>query len=134
MSSENPNKQRADDSAKQQHSVEPKKAMTYEELKAEIQTKVDERNFEEARKLSIKAKAMKAQAERAKPKPEGPYCTIGPKGGISVQGLQRWPVTLYANQWPRLLEFGPDILQYIEEHKDELSWPDDHSPDEGEVF
>jgi hypothetical protein len=27
---------------------------------------------------------------------------VAPKGGISVYGLQRWPVTLYKAQWQRL--------------------------------
>jgi|SRR5713101_3714209 len=44
------------------------------------------------------------------------------KGGISVYGLQRFPVTLYREQWERL--FHPveanKLLDFIKEHSDEL--------------
>ena len=45
------------------------------------------------------------------------YCKVSQKGGISVYGLQRMPVTLYAQQWERLLDFGDDILEFIKEHE-----------------
>jgi len=50
------------------------------------------------------------------------YCKVSQKGAISVYGLQRMPVTLYAEQWERLLGFGDEIRKFIEEHKDELKW------------
>jgi hypothetical protein len=43
------------------------------------------------------------------------------KGGVSVYGLQRMPVTLYANQWKRLLEASTQVLDFIEQHEKELS-------------
>lgn len=43
------------------------------------------------------------------------------KGGLSVYGLGRFPVTLYRGQWERLLKAKDDILAYVEEHKAELS-------------
>lgn len=48
------------------------------------------------------------------------YCKVSQKGGISVYGLQRMPVTLYLEQWERLLDFGDDIRQFIKEHDSEL--------------
>lgn len=37
---------------------------------------------------------------------------VAPKGGLSVYGLQRRPVTLYKQQWQRLLaEFNPEWLE-----------------------
>ena len=30
-------------------------------------------------------------------------CKVSEKGGLSVYGLGRWPVTLYRGQWERLL-------------------------------
>lgn len=36
-------------------------------------------------------------------------CKVSAKGAISVYGLQRMPVTLYAEQWERLLAFGDTI-------------------------
>ncbi|RMF87619.1 MAG: hypothetical protein D6741_20330, partial [Planctomycetota bacterium] len=34
------------------------------------------------------------------------YCKVSQKGAVSVYGLQRMPVTLYADQWERLLGFA----------------------------
>lgn len=46
-------------------------------------------------------------------------CKISEKGAICVYGLQRFPVTLYANQWKRLLkaEQVQAILQFIEQEE-----------------
>jgi hypothetical protein len=55
------------------------------------------------------------------PSPQGPRgslrCKIGPRGGVSVYGLQRYPVTLYANQWQRLGDFMPDIMRFINDNR-----------------
>jgi len=48
------------------------------------------------------------------------YCKVSQKGGISVYGLQRMPVTLYVEQWERLLAFGDEIREFIEEHEGQL--------------
>ena len=39
---------------------------------------------------------------------------VGDKGGVSVYGLNsRFPVTLYAEQWERLLAKAPDLLAFV---------------------
>ena len=48
------------------------------------------------------------------------YCKVSQKGAISVYGLQRMPVTLYVEQWERLLAFADDIREFIKEHDAEL--------------
>ncbi len=59
--------------------------------------------------------------EQAEQKRRGSlYCKVSQKGGISVYGLQRMPVTLYVEQWVRLLDFGDEIRQFIEKHDSEL--------------
>ena len=45
---------------------------------------------------------------------------VGEKGGVSVYGLGRFPVTLYYEQWNRLLEAGPKIREFLEENKNRL--------------
>ena len=40
------------------------------------------------------------------------YCKVGKSGAISVYGLQRFPVTLYVEQWERLLDFAEGIRQF----------------------
>jgi hypothetical protein len=42
---------------------------------------------------------------------------VGEKGGVSVYGLGRFPVTLYYEQWVRLLEAVPQLLTFLEENK-----------------
>ena len=48
------------------------------------------------------------------------YCKVSEKGGISVYGLQRMPVTLYVEQWERLLGFADEIRAFMKEHDREL--------------
>ena len=37
------------------------------------------------------------------------YCKVSPKGAMSLYGLQRMPVTLYIEQWQRLLDFSDEL-------------------------
>jgi hypothetical protein len=45
---------------------------------------------------------------------------VSEKGGVSVYGLGRFPVTLYYEQWVRLLEVAPDLKNFLAENKDKL--------------
>jgi hypothetical protein len=45
---------------------------------------------------------------------------VGEKGGVSVYGLGRFPVTLYFEQWNRLLEAAPQLKEFMEENKSRL--------------
>lgn len=42
---------------------------------------------------------------------------VGEKGGVSVYGLGRFPVTLYYEQWVRLLEAVPQLREFLESNK-----------------
>ncbi len=42
------------------------------------------------------------------------------KGGVSVYRLGRFPVTLYLDQWTRLLAAHGDLQQFLEENKGKL--------------
>jgi hypothetical protein len=44
---------------------------------------------------------------------------VGEKGGVSVYGLGRFPVTLYYEQWVRLLDAGEQLRAFLEENKAE---------------
>ena len=48
------------------------------------------------------------------------YCKVSQKGGLSLYGLQRMPVTLYVEQWERLLDFSDEIQKFMKEHDSEL--------------
>jgi hypothetical protein len=45
---------------------------------------------------------------------------VGEKGGVSVYGLGRFPVTLYYEQWTRLLDAAPRLREFLEENKSRL--------------
>jgi len=44
---------------------------------------------------------------------------VGEKGGVSVYGLGRFPVTLYYEQWIRLLGAADELKKFLEEQKSE---------------
>ena len=45
---------------------------------------------------------------------------VSEKGGVSIYGLGRFPVTLYKEQWIRLLDMADDIRSFIEENESKL--------------
>jgi hypothetical protein len=49
---------------------------------------------------------------------------VGEKGGVSVYGLGRFPVTLYYEQWNRLLDASDKLREFLEENKSKLKLKD----------
>ena len=45
---------------------------------------------------------------------------VGDKGGVSVYGLGRFPVTLYYEQWIKLLDAKEDLVAFLEANKSRL--------------
>jgi hypothetical protein len=45
---------------------------------------------------------------------------VGEKGGVSVYGLGRFPVTLYYEQWIRLLDASDNLRKFLEDNKSRL--------------
>ncbi len=45
---------------------------------------------------------------------------VSEKGALSVYGMGRFPVTLYKEQWLRLLAMAEEIKTFIETHGDKL--------------
>jgi hypothetical protein len=45
---------------------------------------------------------------------------VSEKGAVSVYGLGRFPVTLYQEQWTKLLGLADEIKVFIEENKPKL--------------
>ena len=74
-----------------------------------------ERENEELRRRLAELEAKKDVAIRFK---------VTEKGGVSVYGLGRFPVTLYQGQWKKLLAAMPELEKFIEEHRHELSTKD----------
>ena len=71
----------------------------------------------------LKAELERLKAENAALKARGAKglsLKVSEKGGVSVYGLGRFPVTLYLEQWTKLLDMADDIRAFIEEHEAEL--------------
>lgn len=59
--------------------------------------------------------------KKGSPRPKGSIeFRVGEKGGVSVYGLGRFPVTLYYEQWIRLLDASGDLRKFLEENKSRL--------------
>jgi len=69
----------------------------------------------------LKAKLAQLEKEVETKKRSGDLIfKVGEKGGVSVYGLGRFPVTLYYEQWNRLLGAANDIKAFMEENKSKL--------------
>ncbi|HSY81636.1 MAG TPA: hypothetical protein VK807_07735 [Gemmatimonadaceae bacterium] len=51
---------------------------------------------------------------------KGVSLKVSEKGGVSVYGLGRFPITLYKEQWAKLLDMAEDIRAFIAVHEKEL--------------
>jgi hypothetical protein len=68
---------------------------------------------------------LEAENERLKAGArKGISMKVSEKGGLSVYGLGRFPITLYPEQWTRLLSMADDIRAFIEDNRDRLKWKD----------
>ena len=64
----------------------------------------------------VSAELERLRAENAQLKrtaSRGVTLKVSEKGGVSVYGLGRFPVTLYKEQWTKLLEMADDIRAFI---------------------
>jgi hypothetical protein len=74
---------------------------TYEELKAQL--------------AALEAKQQRTGSMSFK---------VSDKGGVSVYGLGRFPVTLYYEQWLKLLDRAQDLRDFLDENKNKLKLKD----------
>jgi hypothetical protein len=71
--------------------------------------------------LKAELERLKAENERLKnQRGRAASLKVSEKGGVSVYGLGRFPVTLYKEQWTRLLAMADEIRAFIREHDTEL--------------
>lgn len=68
----------------------------------------------ELERLRAENEALKARARK------GSTIRVSEKGAVSVYGLGRFPVTLYKEQWEKLLDMAEEIRTFIAEHEGEL--------------
>lgn len=87
---------------------------------------------------TLQAQLAAAQAENAALKAAGKASgsiKVSAKGAVSVYGLGRFPVTLYASQWAKLAERLPEVQAFIKAHASELSVKSDkdEAPAQGQL-
>ncbi len=71
----------------------------------------------------LKAELERLKAENAALKARGAKgvsMKVSEKGAVSVYGLGRFPVTLYQEQWRKLLDMSEDIRAFIQENEARL--------------
>jgi hypothetical protein len=76
--------------------------MSEEDLKAELER--------------LKAENDRLKSQRAR----SVSLKVSEKGGVSVYGLGRFPVTLYKEQWAKLLAMADEIREFIKENEASL--------------
>ena len=54
---------------------------------------------------------------------------VSAKGGVSVYGLGRFPVTLYTEQWEKLLAITDDIRTFMQENDAQLKTKEEKTVD-----
>ena len=70
----------------------------------------------ELERLRAENAALKASSARR----GGVSFKVSEKGGVSVYGLGRFPVTLYKEQWAKLLDLADELRAFIRTHEAEL--------------
>ncbi len=58
--------------------------------------------------------------EKSKTGKKGLYLQVSQKGAVSLYGMGRFPVTLYKEQWLKVIAHMEIIQQFISEHESEL--------------
>lgn len=74
----------------------------------------DEDVMAELERLRKENEALKKGAAR------GVSMKVSEKGGLSVYGLGRFPITFYKEQWVKLLDMSDEIRAFIAAHNSEL--------------
>jgi hypothetical protein len=71
--------------------------------------------------LKAELERLKAENERLKSQRSSRVSLkVSEKGGVSVYGLGRFPVTLYKEQWSKLLAMSDEIKAFIAENDAQL--------------
>jgi hypothetical protein len=76
--------------------------MNEQEMKAELE------------RLKAENEALKTRASRAI------SMKVSEKGGVSIYGLGRFPVTLYKEQWAKLLDMADEIRAFLRDNDSKL--------------
>jgi hypothetical protein len=71
--------------------------------------------------LRAELERLRAENEKLKNKGvRGLSLKVSEKGGVSLYGVGRFPVTLYKEQWRKILDMAPEIEAFIKENESSL--------------
>jgi len=81
-----------------------------EDLKRQLEEMKREKEAVEAQLAAEKAKQTRAV-----------YLKVSEKGGASLYGIRRFPITFYVEEWNRILDMEPEIRSFLKTHEGELT-------------
>jgi hypothetical protein len=71
--------------------------------------------------LKAELARLKAENETLKAKEKrGTYLKVSEKGGVSLYGMRRFPITFYREEWERILGLAEEVRGFISAHSSEL--------------
>ena len=71
--------------------------------------------------MQAELERLRAENAQLKSKDKGGLTLkVSEKGGVSLYGMGRFPVTLYKEQWLRILASAPEIEAFIRENDPKL--------------
>lgn len=70
------------------------------------------------RRIAELESQLEDQKSRGK---QGVYLKVSAKGGVSLYGIRRFPITFYVEEWTRILDMADEIRAFVAEHEGELS-------------
>jgi hypothetical protein len=74
----------------------------------------DDNLMTELERLRAENEALKNKQQR------GLTLKVGEKGGVSLYGVGRFPLTLYKEQWMKVLDNAEEIRTFIHENEHKL--------------
>jgi hypothetical protein len=74
-----------------------------------------------AEDMRVELERLREENARLKANSGGNGIKVSAKGAVSVYGLGRFPVTLYASQWHKLFSKANEINDFIHENKAKLA-------------
>jgi hypothetical protein len=73
------------------------------------------------REMQAELERLRAENAQLKNKDKGGITLkVSEKGGVSLYGMGRFPVTLYKEQWLRILGNAPEIEAFIRDNESRL--------------